>query len=413
MEKASDLILLTNRYPYAGGDSPFVESEIESLSKRFQRVLVWTSAWSSDEPVLKMPSNVEFMGSLTARSPMLTVLHALRPSLVARFIHLVWKELRERRSDILLPRLIRAAAFAVVGGSRLRQYVGSVRLSGSESAMYSFWGSDCAFALMDMEHAGGFCAVRFHGYDLYEERVTYLPFRRQLLERADVALSVSEHGAQYLEQKYYGRVELPPIVVARLGTPDWGGCVGVPDDILRVVSCSSLIGIKRVDYILRVLDHVARDRQVEWVHFGDGPLRAELEELAAHVSPSLTVCFKGEVQHSMLVAFYQSVSVAAFVNLSTTEGLPVSIMEALSFAIPVLATDVGGTSEIVGEELGSGILVSVEASCEEVARALTRLLSLRDQMDPRAIWDKSCNASKNGDVVARVLSESGRQWQRD
>lgn len=53
---------------------------------------------------------------------------------------------------------------------------------------------------------------------------------------------------------------------------------------------------------------------------------------------------------------YSEHPVDVFINLSTNEGVPVSIMEAISFDIPIVATDVGGTSEIVTDE--TGILVS-------------------------------------------------------
>jgi len=39
-------------------------------------------------------------------------------------------------------------------------------------------------------------------------------------------------------------------------------------------------------------------------------------------------------------------------NLSETEGIPVSIMEAQSAGVPILATNLGGTSEIVNNENG-------------------------------------------------------------
>ena len=41
-----------------------------------------------------------------------------------------------------------------------------------------------------------------------------------------------------------------------------------------------------------------------------------------------------------------------FVNMSLSEGIPVSIMEAISFGIPIIATNVGGNAEIVNDETG-------------------------------------------------------------
>lgn len=49
-----------------------------------------------------------------------------------------------------------------------------------------------------------------------------------------------------------------------------------------------------------------------------------------------------------------------FVNMSLSEGIPVSIMEAISFGIPIIATNVGGNAEIVNDETGVLIPVNID-----------------------------------------------------
>ena len=63
--------------------------------------------------------------------------------------------------------------------------------------------------------------------------------------------------------------------------------------------------------------------------------------------------------------FYKSHPVDFLINVSNNEGIPVSIMEAHSFSIPVVATNVGGTSEIVNEE--NGILLPADPDTGELA----------------------------------------------
>jgi glycosyltransferase involved in cell wall biosynthesis len=50
--------------------------------------------------------------------------------------------------------------------------------------------------------------------------------------------------------------------------------------------------------------------------------------------------------------FYTEQPFDLFVNVSASEGVPFSIMEAFSVGIPVMATNVGGTGEIVNEQVG-------------------------------------------------------------
>ena len=86
-----------------------------------------------------------------------------------------------------------------------------------------------------------------------------------------------------------------------------------------------------------------------------------------------------------------------FINVSESEGIPVSIMEAMSFGIPVIATDVGGTSEIV-ENCYNGVLIEPEFIPGEVAGIIINL-SNSDNSDMRSAarksWEKKYNAVNN------------------
>jgi glycosyltransferase involved in cell wall biosynthesis len=61
---------------------------------------------------------------------------------------------------------------------------------------------------------------------------------------------------------------------------------------------------------------------------------------------------RGKIENEVILDYYNQNFVDLFINLSTHEGIPVSIMEAFSAGIPVLATNVGATAEIVDESCG-------------------------------------------------------------
>ena len=71
--------------------------------------------------------------------------------------------------------------------------------------------------------------------------------------------------------------------------------------------------------------------------------------------------------------YYRDTHVDLFISLSAQEGLPVSIMEAISFGIPVLAADVFGVPEIV--TANTGCLVGVEDGTDEIGDAAAELLA--------------------------------------
>ena len=86
--------------------------------------------------------------------------------------------------------------------------------------------------------------------------------------------------------------------------------------------------------------------------------------------------FLGNIDNQDVVNFYNDNEIDLFVNASDTEGLPVSIMEAFSFGIPVVCRDVGGCAEI--NKLGKNFLLNKEASGEDFSSALKSYFFLLD-----------------------------------
>ena len=100
---------------------------------------------------------------------------------------------------------------------------------------------------------------------------------------------------------------------------------------------------------------------------------------------------RGQIFNQELMKYYMNNSVDLFINVSESEGLPVSIMEAISFDVPVVATNVGATSEIVTEK--TGLLVNANPKPQEVADAI--LSVVRKTLSPRTYWMNNYNADLN------------------
>ncbi|MBN1830348.1 MAG: glycosyltransferase family 4 protein [Deltaproteobacteria bacterium] len=84
-----------------------------------------------------------------------------------------------------------------------------------------------------------------------------------------------------------------------------------------------------------------QDKDIKFLVVGDGPLRMTAEALAK----TLPFTFTGFVPHESMPRIYSTMTV--LVSPSLCEGLPTTYMEAMACGVPVVATDVGGTTEIV------------------------------------------------------------------
>ena len=76
-------------------------------------------------------------------------------------------------------------------------------------------------------------------------------------------------------------------------------------------------------------------------------------------------------------------------NASTSEGVPVSIMEACSFGIPIVATDVGGISEVVSNG-NNGLLLKPDFSIYDYAQAIKTIINLSDSE-----YENLCHSARN------------------
>jgi glycosyltransferase involved in cell wall biosynthesis len=85
--------------------------------------------------------------------------------------------------------------------------------------------------------------------------------------------------------------------------------------------------------------------ELELVLAGDGPSRSALETLAKQLEISEHVHFLGYLSEDEVIRELQVSDL--FVLPSFVEGLPVSAMEALAIGVPVIATNIAGTSELI------------------------------------------------------------------
>jgi sugar transferase (PEP-CTERM/EpsH1 system associated) len=142
----------------------------------------------------------------------------------------------------------------------------------------------------------------------------------------------------------------------------------------RLVTVSRLERIKDLPTLLRALALARRsmpDLRLDVV--GDGAERRDLETLAHALGLDGSVAFLGERRD---VAALLS-SAAAFVASSTSEGVSLTLLEAMAVGLPVVATAVGGNPEVVADGQ-TGELVP-PADPEALAAALVRVCGDRER----------------------------------
>lgn len=277
----------------------------------------------------------------------------------------------------------------------------------SETVFYSYWFSVHTATILELKkcYPEGVFISRCHGMDVYEvqTRNYYEPFRNYFINSIDYLYAVSEDGKRHIEE-YIGR-QVANICVSYLGSTNYmpdKSTYSKEENKLRIVSCSRIDRNKRLDRIISILALI-RDIDIEWDHYGDGDneIKVELIQMGKRVlGDNVKVKFKGFVESEIIVAQYRDQEYNVFMNVSESEGIPVSIMEALSEGIPVVAVNVGGIREIVVNNV-SGFLLDANCNINEAVNILRMIAGMGQQeycemrIRAKEYWNTHFNADSN------------------
>jgi glycosyltransferase involved in cell wall biosynthesis len=139
----------------------------------------------------------------------------------------------------------------------------------------------------------------------------------------------------------------------------------------RLLYVGNLIRGKGVHILLEAFPSVLRDHpHAKLSIVGSGPLEPELKQLAYRLGLTSHVVFLGRRRHDEIPALMHATDLFVFPSLS--EATPRAVLEAMAMAVPVVATRVGGMTEMI-EDGVTGVLVQ-PASAMELAEAMIWIL---------------------------------------
>lgn len=138
----------------------------------------------------------------------------------------------------------------------------------------------------------------------------------------------------------------------------------------QIVTTARLIHLKRIDDIIRALSILKiKYSDALLVIGGDGPELENLKQLTRKLNLENDVIFLGKISRAETWQIRKQSSV--YVLSSTHEGLPITLLTSLAAKIPIVATDIPGTNEVVYHEK-TGLLVEV-GNVEALVKAIEKL----------------------------------------
>ena len=124
----------------------------------------------------------------------------------------------------------------------------------------------------------------------------------------------------------------------------------------QIISIGRMVRHKRIDGIITTLKELCKKFPgTSLALIGDGPERKPLEQLAENLGVTQSVRFYGSIEHEKTLELLSESDV--FMLNSIYEGLPHTVIEAMNCSVPVVATNIRGTDEVI-DDGRTGLLVS-------------------------------------------------------
>ena len=329
-----NLILVTSSFPFSIKEASFIRPELEALYELFDITVI--SRNLNDEQQTDLPDDVKVFryNQNEKYNPVKLGIKAVFCKDLYREIGLLikTKRLNKRNLKSLVRFITRAEHF--------RAFADKIRAQiKAETVLYTYWNDYTVYSLAGVKRAGDKLVSRVHRIELYEreENGNYLPLKKISNEKTDLVLAVCDEGKEYFEKHY--NIDIP-VKVCRLGVAEQEKKDITPDKpYLSVFSLSYISPVKRVEEIVKTLALVD-GVNIRWTHIGSGTEDEKVKSLAQKLlkdKPNIEYNFTGAMENKKALKYISDSDFELLINVSSSEGLPVTMMEAMSFSIPVVA----------------------------------------------------------------------------
>jgi colanic acid/amylovoran biosynthesis glycosyltransferase len=387
--KRSILYLIVSDYPYGFGE-PFLEDELSVVAAAFQKIYIilpYPIKANKLQPKFHIPANAEVI-ELNIRESASDKLFAIK-SVVSeawrmelKFIRGIYKQPLQA---IHLKVMAAYQAFANIFAQEMASLLQAHGHPAESITLYTYWFTNATYGCGILKQKSPKLRVvsRTHRWDCfyYVNPGDYLPFRPWMLKHSDGVYPISDAGTTYMKNQVDG-YEQSKIKTFRLGVdidaPQFA--ISKKNNKLRVLSIAFISKVKRIDRIIEALA-ITENCSIEWTHIGSAPNADDpVFELAKQKLSSLNHIkfqFLGEKSKEQIYNYLSSNQTDVLLCTSESEGIPVSMMEAIAHGIPLISVNVGGISEIIRNSV-NGELLPAEASSPLIAKTLEKWAQLNE-----------------------------------
>lgn len=211
----------------------------------------------------------------------------------------------------------------------------------------------------------------FHAHDIYFDN-KWFPL---LVNNSHYAFSISEYNVRYINQKYIN-LNKEKIIVTKLGVfrPQGINPKNINNkECFRLGFISWFVEKKGIFYLLEAIK-LLKNYNIELILAGDGPLKQKITQFIDKEKLTDIVTYIGKLKDCEKENFFKSLDVFVLPAITVSndmDGIPVVLMEAISYGLPIISTNVSGIPEICKNNY-NGFLIQ-EKNVNAIVNAITKL----------------------------------------
>lgn len=380
----NNLFIITSHFPYEGGEQ-FLETEILYWNKsEFDNIYILPK--SRKGKIRPIPEKINVLNSILINKK-------LKYLLLSLISPVFYKELQYIVSNKKKKDFVKCLKVALKTTSIVLREVDVLRntlepFSNNNINFYCYWNTYTSYAACILKEKGLINKVitRAHGFDLYKERMpyNYMPLKRQFSRIYDKIYLLSDNALKYYKENY--KADYKQLEVAKLGVllPNITADNTPSIAEISILSLSYCVQVKQLDLIMKSITTYASqnlNKTIKWCHIGGGPLYEQLlseSRMLMEKIPNLTIDFIGQLSNSNVRSHLALNYYDLIVNASKSEGIPVSLMEAMSFSIPAVAPDIGGISTLINDN--NGYLMPEQVSESDILKGINTIVYTKNVM---------------------------------
>lgn len=349
MQKNKDLIIFTYDYPFGMSEKTFIDYEISKLSEDFKNIEIINQKTFRKNSILNSNNqNIKLNPNFSKKLNIFYSTYYFLTKVLFKKIFweeiflIIWKKNFFRKLKMCILELCNALILFEFLKININKE------NNREIIFYSFWSNFTliTFSLLKDKFPNSKFIARSLGSDLngYLDNDYYVPYKRIKFSKLNKIILLGEYQKKLLSDLKF---DLQNVKICPLGVNEQKISANpLSYEKITFLSCGSLIKLKNVELMINFLKKFSKktSKKIEFILIGSGKLEDYLLNLLRN-NTNFTYEYIRYVKD--LVEFINKKNIHFFLNFSSQEGMPFTVMETMSCGIPTIASNIDANKYLV------------------------------------------------------------------